>query len=141
MQRDFPTWRTESGIGTKQPYYFMKGHKLRIYPIPDAADAGDTLLIEAWRLPDECVLTEQDDLEIPDEYHRDLMWWVLYEAFSKRDAETYDPRKAEEYLAKFNQVFGLPVSSLVRIHQLEENRTTSVNAHNYLGGSSDPDWP
>jgi hypothetical protein len=39
--------------------------------------------------------------EIPSIYHKTLIDWMLHSAYMKQDVETYNPVKAEQYLARF----------------------------------------
>ena len=60
-----------------------------------------------------------DDLpsEIPEMYHRDLIHWILYEAFDRPDADTYDPKKSERSKQRFIDIFGekLPADQYAEI--------------------------
>ena len=142
FQRLHPTWRVDTGMTDKSTEYIMRGHKLRIYPIPDAVDAGKLLTFDVYRLPLENISSTRDALEIPDEYHRDLIWWVLYEAYSKQDADGYDKTRAHQYLAQFEQAFGTYVPSGVRLNQMQENQSLTIRPVNYLtSADSDEDWP
>lgn len=53
-------------------------------------------------------LDSSDDLPVKlhEIYHRDLIYWVLYEGFSRPDADTYDPKKAALNEQKFIDIFG-----------------------------------
>lgn len=135
FQTDNPTWRTDSGISDLPPEYTMRGHKLRIYPIPDAGDAGKILSIDAYHLPLDVIASDSDDLSIPDEYHRDLIWWVLYEAYSKQDAEGYDRDKGLMYLKQFNLAFGEYIPSEVRLNQLQEDASATIRPIAYNGNN------
>lgn len=142
FQRLHRDWRTGTGIGGNECSYYMRGHTLRIYPIPDVGDAGKVLYFDTFRLPLDTITSTNDELEIPDEYHRDLLWWVLYECFNKRDAETYNPENAKQYLRSFNDVFGTYVPSEVRLNQLQENTVATIRPVDYLGSTNDNnnDW-
>ena len=47
-----------------------------------------------------------DEPEIAPRYHRSLVNWMLFRAFSKKDTQTQDDRRAAESLALFEQEFG-----------------------------------
>jgi len=136
FQNDFPTWRTDEGMEGQPLKYVMRGHVLRIYPIPDAVDAGKVLSIDAFHIPLEDITSTGDELEIPDEYHRDLIWWVLYEAYSKQDADGYDRDKGLMYLKQFNQAFGEYIPSEVRLNQLQEDASAHLIPAPYDGSNS-----
>jgi len=143
LQMEQPRWRTDTGMTGETTKYTMRGHKIRFYPIPDAIDADKKVYFDTYRLPLEDITATSDDLEIPEEFHKDLIWWVLYEAYSKQDADAYDSKRADRYLAQFENVFGPYIDSKVRIHQLQEDKSASFTGINYLSNSSDsdPDWP
>ena len=44
--------------------------------------------------------------EIPTRYHTRLMDWMYHRAYFKQDAESFDPNKAVQSLAFFEQAFG-----------------------------------
>lgn len=135
LKRYVTDWRTLSGMTGNELYYTIRNRKMRVYPIPDAVDNGKKLTLNAYHLPIDNITSTSDDLVIAEENHRDLIWWVLYEAYSKQDAETYDKEKGLRYLAQFNQVFGDYVPSEVRQNQLQENSSLTVRPVNYLSGS------
>ena len=136
FQLNNPQWRTRSGIANDNPIYTIRGRKLRIYPIPDVGDAGKILTFDTYRLPIDSITTISDDLEIPEEYHRDLIWWVLYEAYSKQDADGYDKERGLRYLAQFNEAFGAYVPSEVRLNQLQEDKTLRPRPIDYISNSN-----
>jgi hypothetical protein len=83
-----------------------------------------TVYLETYRLPLLDTITTSYVPEIPEEFHKHLIWWVLYEAYSKKDSDgvdgaSYDQQKAMMHLAEFDQHFGKPVSSAVRQNQME----------------------
>lgn len=135
LQSEHPLWRTDSGISGKTAKYVIRGRKLRMYPIPDAIDAGQVVYLDTYRLPLDTITSVSDDLEIPEEFHRDLIWWVLYEAYSKQDADGYDKERGLRYLAQFEQVFGPVIDSRVRLHQLQEDKFAQFTGIDYNGGS------
>ena len=58
------------------------------------------------RLPLTDMTADGDVPEINPAYHRSLRFWMLYRAYNKRDAETYDQRRAADALAQFEGEFG-----------------------------------
>jgi len=91
-------------------------------------------------LPDEDIKTESQEFEIPEEYHRDLIWWVLYECYGKRDIDSFDNDKATEYLVMFNTIFGETVSAKVRQHQFESPRSLVIRPITNTRVAEDTDW-
>lgn len=135
FQADNPGWRTDESMEGKDLSFVIRNRKLRIHPIPDAIDAGKLLKLDVYRLPLETITTENDELEIPEEFHRDLILWVLHEAYLKQDAEGYDPKRSAGYLAEFDLKFGMPVPSEVRLNQLQEEGSSVIGPIDYMGAS------
>ena len=123
-------WRTLTVMTGKECNYAIRGNKIRFIPSPTVNDAGLVITIEAYTLPSDALTSTSCEPIIPEEYHRDLIWWVLYEACSKRDADSFQI-KAKDYLDKFEQVFGKYVSGKVRQHQLENGLPLVNKPFNY----------
>ena len=136
------TWRTDTGLLDKTVYYTIKGRKIRFNYIPDATDDGEIVYLDVYRLPDEDIASTSQEPEIPEENHRDLIWWVLHECYEKRDVDSFDTNKSLEYLAKFDQIFGPPVSAKVRQHQFEQPRSLTLRPVQYTTSTVevDTDW-
>lgn len=105
-------WRTRTGTPTD---YLVEGRSITLHPIPDSDDDGATLYLHVFRLPLTSFATEP---EIPEEWHVHLCKYGAYRAYRRRDPDTQDIAMSDRFLAEFNAVFGPPVSSLVREHQL-----------------------
>lgn len=132
------TWRTDSGMTGKPIYAVISGHKLRLSPTPDATDAGGFVYLEVYRLPASGLASISDTLEIPEENHRDLLYWVLHECYKKpnEDGSIFNQEKADYNLMRFNQIFGPPVSAKVRQHQFESPRSLTLRPVNYAAAST-----
>ncbi len=139
-----PTWRTDSGMAGKTIYAVISGRKLRVSPVPDATDAGGYIYLEVYRLPDSSITYTHQEPEIPEENHRDLIYWVLHECYKKQDADTFNQERSDSFLARFNQIFGQPVSVLVRQHQFESPRSLILAPSSYTktvdSGVDDDNW-
>ncbi|MDD4995781.1 MAG: hypothetical protein PHW53_04960 [Patescibacteria group bacterium] len=138
------TWRTDSGMAGKTVYAVISGRKLRISPVPDATDAGGYVYLETYRLPADAITSTSQEPEIPEENHRDLIYWMLHECYKKQDADTFNQEKSDYYLARFNQIFGEPVSAKVRQHQFESPRSLILGPASYTKtistGVDDDNW-
>lgn len=104
MDADLPGWEatTSATVDSYVPNYQTRS--VRLYPKPTGSG---TLNLVVSRLP----LADMDDPtndspEIAVMYHRNLRWWMLHRAYSKRDGETFDPQRSQEALAKFEAEFG-----------------------------------
>lgn len=130
LDTQVPTWRTDSGMLNKDIYAVIKGRSLRFTPIPDATDAGSIVYLETYRLPAEDLMTLGDDPEIPEENHRDLIYWVLHECYKKTDVDTFNQDKSDYFLGRFNEIFGSYVPARVRQHQFENPASLEFRPRN-----------
>lgn len=134
MDFHYPDWRT-GGYG-RDPVAIVSGRTIRITPQPAN---GAVIRLEVFRLPK--LITELDqELEIIPEYQHDLINWILYEAYNKRDADTFDPVKARDYLAMFEVIFGEQIDATVRQHQLEAEHTAILRPTGLVNKSKSDDW-
>lgn len=103
MDRVRPAWRTEA----RRPDALIQYDtyiELNAKPVLDHA-----LKLELYRLPLkpmslDCIDTAKP--EIGATHHRHLVHWALHRAYSKPDAETFNPDKARIAAAAFEAVFG-----------------------------------
>lgn len=105
--------------------------KLRLYPYytpddplpvpPATATQVDTLLLTVVRLPLTDITHPDDEFEIHDRYVRNLRHWLSYRAYSKRDADTWNPKDAADALTLFEREFGQQ-SSAVEEEWIERTR-------------------
>lgn len=116
LDLNVPNWETQTGRPKAWVRNWETG-KLRLWPIPSAVD---TLRLRVVRLPLVPMAADGDAPEINARYHRSLVFWMLYRAFSKKDTQTQDDRKAAEYLALFEQEFGQK-SSAIDEHWITDN--------------------
>ncbi len=101
------TWEQDSGEPTNYVTDYQTG-AIRLYPI-QAAD--DELLLTVRRLPLADLVDDADEPEIRLEAQPALVQWMLYRAYSKQDADTFDPHKAARSLAEFEREFGRKTSA------------------------------
>ena len=132
LDRLIPTWRTDTGMLHTTIFAVISGRKIRFTPMPDAVDAGSFVNLEVFRLPDEDITSTGQEPEIPEEFHRDLIYWVLHECYKKQDADTYNQERSDYFLNRFNQIFGEPVSAKVRQHQFESPRSLVFRLTSYF---------
>ncbi len=99
-------WEQESGNPTNYVTDYQTG-AIRLYPNPEA---NDTLNLTVRRLPIDLV-NDDDEPEIRLEAHPALVQWMLYRAYSKQDADSFDPQKAARALAEFEKEFGRKTSA------------------------------
>lgn len=148
LDRDMPGWRSESGTPSKYIQQGANGQKIRLSPTPAASDDGTTLVINAWRLPESELVDDQDVPEIASQHHRDLIWFVLSEAYGLPDEDTFSETQRDRYMAKFNAVFGEPMRADVLAHRRRHTETSVIRpGHAYqdfsqqgLSGRDDSNW-
>lgn len=90
------TWRALSGT-PKFAVTDQAKSKLRLVPKPTAVT---TLTIEAYMLPTPITATT-DVLEIPSEYHADLITGAARILYGTQNVEIFDPNKSQEWLLKW----------------------------------------
>lgn len=136
--RQFPLWRAASGITKAAPFYVAQGRTLTVSPYPDSELDGalGKLYIDCYRLPLESEIDGGYEPEIPEEFHRDLIYWVLHEGYKKQDSDAFNQEKSDYFLMRFAEVFGQAVSAKVRQHQLEQPRSAVIRGIDYVGGLS-----
>lgn len=109
MQSCDPYWQD---AGASKPRVFIPDYqtgKLLFWPAPDA---DYTVKLTVVRDPLVEVTKEDDPLELPARYLRNLRHWMAYRGYSKPDKETYDPQRAGQELVLFEQEFGARSSAI-----------------------------
>lgn len=77
--------------------------------------AGDILKLECYRFPLKKLVADIDKPEFHEAHHEHLVYWVLYKAFGRQDADMYDPARAAEAETAFTDYFGpMPDSDMRR---------------------------
>ena len=105
-----PGWRTRS----ERPREYV--HDDKTLTLGAVADAEYTLYLDFFRLPAGMSKAE-DEPEIHEIHHLNLVDWVLFRAYSKPDADTFNPGKAKEAEAAFVSYFGKRSNADVRRKQ------------------------
>lgn len=100
-------WETEIG----EPMHYVPDYQtgaIRLYPSPSRSG---TVYLSVRRLPLDDLSADDDIPELRAETHQALVQWMLYRAYSKQDADMFDPSKASRALAEFEREFGRKSSS------------------------------
>lgn len=87
----------------RKPLVEYAGGVLTVHRLP-LADLA--LAIEPTTADPAAVLTDSVELEIPAQYHVDLLDWVEHLAYLKRDVETYNEQRSAAAGARFERKFG-----------------------------------
>jgi hypothetical protein len=102
LDRNSDQWESETGEPLAYVTDYQTGH-IRLYPTPTAADE---IQLTVRRLPLADLVDDNDEPEIRPESHLGLVQWMLYRAYMRQDADTFNPTKAAAALAEFVREFG-----------------------------------
>lgn len=106
-----PRWRSE----TKKPESFIHDEKSLAFDGILSEDA--TLYLEFYRTPEVPMASESSSPEIAEQHHDRLVDGALAMAFSRPDADGFDPNRAKEADARFTAYFGKPKTADLRRRQ------------------------
>jgi hypothetical protein len=96
------SWLEKKG----EPSHFLhKKNKITLFPVPIV---NGTLVLGTINTPDSAFDIEAD---IRPEYHKSLIFWILHKAYSCNDVDMQDEKKAAQYLARFDDAFGMRPSA------------------------------
>jgi hypothetical protein len=122
-----PNWHLEGAAGPQgTPKWYVEDHDRReicLYPVPEVAGV---VHLTVDRLPIQNMEWTRRHLDGPkdiDEYHHlDLIDYMVYQAYLKRDAETENPELAKAALDRFTMNVGeRPDARLLRVRRRERN--------------------
>jgi hypothetical protein len=95
---------------------------LRLWPTPSSAG---TLTLRVRRTPLFPIEDVGDEPEIPQEHHRDLVYWMQYRTYNTKDSELYDEARAKEALGHFVARFGERNSAKTMRTRRDRRRVTT----------------
>lgn len=134
-EAEFNTLVQFGNYSSSRPRFYAIGDNIAnitLHPVPNTSG---TIQVEYSRMPteDERVTSSSDIPVVPAEMHRDMVYWMLTEAYTIRDADAREKDLAEKYEAKFDRRFGPKISGKLRTAA----RRLGVNKSTYpvrLGG-------
>ena len=133
MDKRYNQWDKEGGLGDQGvPCFYVdyiEEYQLRLYPVPDVAGS---LHLTIWRLPLTRLnwTTRHQLIEAQTQHHLDLLDWMQYRGYLKRDAETENAGLAGEHKAIFDERIGpRPSAQLQAIRRREARMSRRVSAH------------
>lgn len=97
MDRDDSYWDDVSSSYRKKPLYYLLGKETDKLTLIRCPDDIYTVNLTVQRLPLVDLVDDGDIPEISSNYHRLLLSYILFKAYSKRDVETFSERKAAGY--------------------------------------------
>lgn len=108
---DMPDWRTRNGIPTRAI------HEDGLITLSSLPTGDMEVFIEYTRLPYSEMSSIEESPEIFSQHHIHLVDWVVYRAYSKQDADLFDPNKSIDAKSKFDKYFGKELTSSLRKRQ------------------------
>lgn len=122
LTRTRPDWRNDAD--DRPRFIIQDDSSITLWPRPNQAG---TVRLEGYRLPIAAMANDSDKPEINAAHHRHLVHWALHRAFSRPDAETFDPQRSKTAEDAFTRYFGIrPDSDLRRATRSDEAQTTKV---------------
>lgn len=113
LDEQCPGWEDRTGTVEILVTDFETG-KLRTYRTPTGADTLKLTVVRTALAP---MATGDDEPEIAPRFHRSLIEWACYRAYSKQDVDALDAKKAERALAEFEREFGPKSPAIDEIYQ------------------------
>lgn len=94
---------TDEGVDPAGP---QQQFNLRVYPAPSATEDGNPIYMRVARLPLAALTLDAPDaqLEVPEDYHLDLLDWAAYRALSNKDVDAADGPSAKEFRDRFEKL-------------------------------------
>ena len=121
LDRIRPGWRDETGTPR---HAIQDDTRITLVPRPEVAG---TLHVEGYRVPLKALENDTDKPELHEAHHRHLVHWALHRAFSKPDADGFDPTRAATAEAAFTRYFGpSPDADLRRSTRHDEVQTNKA---------------
>lgn len=79
---------------------------LRVYPAPSSVEDGKIIYMRVARAPLVALTVDALDaeLEVPEDYHLDLLDWAAYRAYSNHDVDGGDGPKATDHRDRFEKM-------------------------------------
>jgi hypothetical protein len=100
--RQDPLWEDREGFVTNY-IVGMDSRVIRLFPIPTE---DQDLHLSVVREPLSEMVNPNDCPEVSGRYHRSLIYWVLYRAYSKKDVEVNEESLSAKNLSLFEAEFG-----------------------------------
>lgn len=111
-----PDWQT---LDSATPCFYVENSEHKEIKISPPPELGGNLELVVDRLPFQDMLWSRRDTRGPEinmEHHNDLIQYMLFKAYSKRDAETEDPKLAKKHMDAFDARVGdRPTARLLRV--------------------------
>lgn len=121
LDRICPNWRDRDD---RIEFAIQDDSRIQLVGAPKVAGV---LYLEGYRVPLRAMAGAGDKPEINEAHHHKLVYWALHRAFSRPDADSFDPGRAAASEAAFTAYFGnRPDSDLRRSTRHDEVQTNKV---------------
>lgn len=135
-QDEYYTLRAYQRISPTRPTHYMRGNNantVTLYPTPLT---DGTIVLDDRRMPseDDEMQVNGDEPVIPEEFHRDLVYWMLAEAYQVHAADKLDVGAAARYEALFDQRFGKKISAKAEMQGRRNIVGSDIRPQKYGGG-------
>ncbi len=121
LDRICPHWRDRDD---RIEFAIQDDSRIQLVGVPKVAGV---LYLEGYRVPLKPLAGNSDKPEINEAHHHKLVHWALHRAFSRPDADSFDPDRAVRAEAAFTAYFGeRPDSDLRRATRHDEVQTNKV---------------
>lgn len=120
-------WRNLKG----NPDFFIFEQNAQTVTLARCPTRAAPIKLTVYRYPLDPMVADEDEPELPERYHYDLIDWMAHLAYLKQDTETFDPQAAKRAESDFVKNFGVKLDANVR-RQQREGRTHQVRFN--------PDW-
>jgi hypothetical protein len=135
-QDEYYNLRAYLSSSPTRPTHYMRGNNanvIRLYPTPLASG---TIVVDNRRMPseDDEMQGLSDEPVIPEEFHRDLVYWMLAEAYQVHDADKLDLNAAKRYEDLFDQRFGKKISAKAEMQGRRNITGSDIRPQKFGGG-------
>lgn len=125
---DQNVWDWTAHTGNVSHWFMDNWNQLGVYRAPGDDQAGGIIALTVARRP-LLDMTDDDEPEIPEHFHADLLDWAEALAFRKNDADTFKPDRAAGAEARFVARFGMRQSANVFTQRAYRPRRQRVRGH------------
>lgn len=114
----YPDW---DRIESYPRFLILTDNQLQIVPMP--IEDG-VLELSISHVPKESMY-DRGEPEINEAHHYGLVYWMLHLGYSKRDADTFNPKKAIDYAQLFANIFGdmKNANSVMSVRTVRDDRS------------------
>ncbi len=126
---DQNVWDWQTHTGDVSHWFMENWNQLGVYRTPGAEQAGGVITLSVVRRPLVDMEGDDDEPEIPEHFHADLLDWAEHLAFLKNDADTFNKARADAAEARFVGRCGMRPSANVLTQRAYRPQRQRVRGH------------